>query len=52
MRSIIGISVACGALVVAAVAPASAAELSPQDVARGYEVTMTKAEARQLGVTG
>ena len=52
MRSIIGISVACGALVVAAVAPASAAGLSPQDVARGYEVTMTKAEARQLGVTG
>ncbi len=52
MRSIIGISVACGALVVGAVAPASAAELSPQDVARAYEVTMTKAEARQLGVTG
>lgn len=52
MRSIIGISVACGALTIAAVAPASAAELSPQDVAKGYEVTMTKAEARQLGVTG
>ena len=52
MRSIIGILVACGALVVAAITPVSAAELSSKDVERGYEVTMTKTEARQLGVPG
>lgn len=52
MRLFIGISVACGALAVGVVAPASAANLSAQDVALGYATTMSKAEARQLGVTG
>ena len=52
MRSIIGISVACGALVMTAMAPASAANLSSQDVATGYEITMTKSDARQMGVAG
>jgi hypothetical protein len=52
MRIVIGVSAICGALVLSAIGPASAAELSSQDVARGYAVTMTKSEARQLGVTG
>ena len=52
MKRVIGVSVVCSALVVTAIAPVSAAEFSPQDVEKGYEVTLSKAEARQLGVSG
>ena len=48
MRSIIGISVACGALVVAATAPAQAADLSGQEIGRAYSIMMTGAEGKAL----
>ena len=52
MRRSVAIVISCSALLAASALPAMASELSSQDVARGFEVTMTKAEARQLGVPG
>ena len=48
MRSIIGISVACGALVLAATAPAHAADFSGQEIGRAYSILMTNAEGKSL----
>ena len=48
MRMAIGISAACGALVLSSMAPASAADLSSQDVATAYSIMMTKAEGKSL----
>lgn len=48
MRIVIGISAACGALILASVAPASAANLSSQDVATAYSIMMTNAEGKSL----
>ena len=48
MRIVIGISAACGALVLSSMAPASAADLSSQDVATAYSIMMTKAEGKSL----
>ena len=47
-KSLIGMSVACGALALGSLAPASAADLSSQDVARAYSILMTPAEAKSL----
>ena len=46
MRTAIGISAACTALVVGSMAPASAADLPAQDVATAYSIMMTKAEGK------
>lgn len=48
MRTAIGTSVACGALVLASIAQASAATLSGQDVASAYSIMMTSAEGKSL----
>ena len=48
MRIVIGIAAACGALVLGSMAPASAADLSSQDVATAYSIMMTKAEGKSL----
>lgn len=48
MRTVMGISAACGALVIGSMAPASAANLSDQDVATAYSIMMTNAEGKSL----
>lgn len=48
MRTAIGISAACTALVIGSMAPASAANLSGQDVATAYSIMMTNAEGKSL----
>lgn len=48
MRIVIGISAACGALALGSIAPASAANLSGQDVATAYSIMMTNAEGKSL----
>jgi hypothetical protein len=48
VRIVIGISAACGALVLGSMAPASAANLSGQDVATAYSIMMTNAEGKSL----
>lgn len=50
MRRVLGVSVACGVLVVGAAMPAGAANLSSDAVATAYTIMMSKAEAKQLGV--
>jgi hypothetical protein len=48
MRRVIGIAAACGALTITAVAPASAANLASQDVAKAYSIMMTNSEGKSL----
>ena len=48
MRIVIGISAACGALILGSMAPANAANLSGQDVGAMYPVMMTRAEGKSL----
>jgi hypothetical protein len=48
MRRLIGIVAACGALTITAVAPASAANLTDQDVAKAYSIMMTNSEGKSV----
>ena len=48
MRRLIGIAAACGALTIAAVAPASAENLTDQDVAKAYSIMMTNSEGKSV----
>ena len=48
MRRLIGVAAACGALTITAVAPASAANLTDQDVAKAYSIMMTNSEGKSV----
>jgi hypothetical protein len=48
MRRLIAIAAMCGALTITAVAPASAANLTDQDVAKAYSNMMTNSEGKSL----
>jgi hypothetical protein len=48
MRRLIGIAAACGALTITTVAPASAANLTDQDVAKAYSIMMTNSEGKSV----
>lgn len=48
MRRVVGIAIASGVLLAGATVPASAADLSSQEVGKAYSILMTPAEARSL----
>ena len=48
MRRFIGVTVACGALTITAVVPASAENLASQDVANAYSIMMTNSEGKSV----
>lgn len=48
MRRLIGIAAACGALTITAVAPASAENLTDQDVSKAYSNMMTNSEGKSV----